>query len=58
MQATINFIQAVANTSGNTLKKALANAKATLSNETTQKMVLFATILGLLFLAANLDKIM
>lgn len=57
MQATINFIQAVATTSGNTLKRALASVKATLSNETTQKMVLFATILGLLFLAANLDKI-
>lgn len=38
--------------------KKVAYIKAIVTNETTQKILLFATIIGLLLLAANLDTIL
>lgn len=40
------------------LQKKAAYIKAVVTNETTQKILLFATIIGLLLLAANLDTIL
>lgn len=54
----IPFIQSVVSTSKNVVVEKVAYIKATLANETVQKIVLFSTILGLLLVAANLEAIM
>ncbi len=56
MQATISFIHSVAEVSTKKFKNLSASIKKALSNETYQKVILFAGILGLLLLAANLEK--
>lgn len=40
------------------IQKKVAYIKAIVTNETTQKILLFAAIIGLLLLAANLDTIL
>lgn len=40
------------------IQKKAAYIKAVITNETTQKILLFAAIIGLLLLAANLDTIL
>lgn len=56
MQATISFIHSIAETSNKKFKHLSASLKGVLSNETYQKVILFSGILGLLLLAANLEK--
>lgn len=40
------------------IQKKTAYIKAVVTNETTQKILLFAAIIGLLLVAANLDTIL
>lgn len=54
----ISYIQALGISIRNGLQKKAAYIKAVVTNETTQKILLFAAIIGLLILAANLDKLL
>lgn len=60
MQSTsrLNYFHLVINSVKSRLVHATAYTRYLLTNETTQKILLFAVIMGLLFLAANLDNIM
>ena len=53
----ISLLQAFTAASKHAATKRIAYVKAMLANETTQKIILFSTILGLLLIAANLDAI-
>ncbi|MCB0695880.1 MAG: hypothetical protein KDC07_00865 [Chitinophagaceae bacterium] len=54
----ISFLQGMTNAVKNTMAQKAVFIKAVLTNELTQKIILFTTILGLLLIAANLDAIM
>ncbi len=51
-------MQGIADISKNFFTSKANRIKAILTNELTQKIILFTTILGLLLVAANLDAIM
>jgi hypothetical protein len=54
----ISYIHALGISIRNGVQKKAAYIKAVVTNETTQKILLFAAIIGLLLLAANLDTIL
>ncbi len=54
----ISLIHALAISVKNGIQKKTAYIKAVVTNETTQKILLFAAIICLLLLAANLDNLL
>ena len=54
----ISHRQMIALASKKALRKNIATVRSVLANETIQKVILFASILALLALAANLDNIL
>lgn len=58
LTTSIHHIQHIATSAKNAIVKRLNKIRATLSNETTQKIVLFVIILAVLLVAANLNAIL
>lgn len=54
----ISFKQALSLSIKNGVQKKAAYIRGVLANETIQKILLFSAIIGLLLLAANLDKLL
>lgn len=54
----ISYIHAIGISIKNGIQKKAAYIKAVVTNETTQKILLFAAIISLLLLAANLDRLL